>query len=98
MTMRLWPFPGKEWTVNVPGHYIGYVCHACPKTMIGQDLYIPYQWTLKSCEIISTGGGKGCQDHLYVSLVEVMHQDFVGENTHQIEIESNPLGAKVTVK
>ncbi|MHA1287245.1 MAG: hypothetical protein ACTSPB_07545 [Candidatus Thorarchaeota archaeon] len=97
MTIPMFPFPGPEWTINVPGHFKGLVCHSCPKTMPGVDLYIPLGWTLKSCEPVSSSGGHGCLAHQYVASVEVVHQDFVGENTHPIEVRSVPPGAQINV-
>lgn len=98
MTPPMWPFPGPEWTIHVPGHFKGLVCHSCPGTMPGIDLYIPHKWSLKSCEPVSSSGGHGCLAHQYVASVEVVHQDFVSVNTHSIEIKSDPPGAHISIK
>lgn len=98
MTPPMFPFNAPEWTINIPGYYKGYVCHSCPRTGLGYDLVVPYGWTVKSCEPVSSAGGHGCKSHLYVALVEVVHKDYVGETTHPIEFKSAPPGAIISIK
>jgi len=97
MTPPMFPFKGPEWITNIPGYYEGYVCHSCPKTGLGYDLVVPYGWTVKSCQPISSGGGHGCASHLYVALVTVVHRDYEGETTYPIEVKSIPPGAEINV-
>lgn len=98
MAPPMFPFTRSGYIINVPGHYKGYVCHSCPGTAPGHDIYMPPGWTLKSCQPISSAGGYGCATHLFVALIETVHQDFVGENTHPIEVRSTPPGAKISIK
>lgn len=97
MTMPMFPFSTSDNTINNPGHYKGIVCHSCPGTSPGHDIYIPSGWNLKSCVPISSAGGRGCAAHLYVALIEVTHDDYEGAASHPITFNSVPSGAQISV-
>lgn len=97
MTLPMYPFAQAGWIVNEPGHYKGHVCHGCPDSIPGKQLYVQHDWTLKSCTTVSTSGGFGCASHLYVAMIEIVHDDYVGGTTQQIEIKSSPPGATIDI-